>query len=43
MLNKRLGKHTFGFVDDIKGKGKERVPLGSVKVSKSVTFQGISR
>ncbi|KAK2466709.1 hypothetical protein APHAL10511_000967 [Amanita phalloides] len=31
MLNKRLGKHTFGFVDDIKGKRKERLPLGSVK------------
>ncbi|KAF8350478.1 Utp21 specific WD40 associated putative domain-containing protein [Amanita rubescens] len=31
LLNKRLGKHTFGFTDGIKGKGKERVPLGSVK------------
>lgn len=33
MLNKRLGKHTFGFADSIKGKSKERLPLGSVKVS----------
>ncbi|KAF8626613.1 hypothetical protein AX15_004783 [Amanita polypyramis BW_CC] len=31
MLGKRLGKYNFGFVDDIKGKGKERVPLGSAK------------
>ncbi|KAF8635533.1 hypothetical protein AX17_003916 [Amanita inopinata Kibby_2008] len=31
MLNKKLGKYTLGFVDEIKGKGKERVPLGSVK------------
>ncbi|KIL69996.1 hypothetical protein M378DRAFT_184349 [Amanita muscaria Koide BX008] len=31
MLNKRLGKHTFGFAEDIKGRGKDRVPLGSVK------------
>ena len=38
MLKKRLGKHTFGFVDDIKGKGKERVPLGSVKVGQTSDF-----
>ncbi|KAF7778503.1 hypothetical protein Agabi119p4_2848 [Agaricus bisporus var. burnettii] len=31
MLNKRLGKHTFGFADSIKGRSKERLPLGSVK------------
>jgi U3 small nucleolar RNA-associated protein 21 len=28
ILNKRLGKHNFGFADDTKGKGK----VGSVKV-----------
>lgn len=33
MLNKRIGKHTFGFAESGKGKGKERSPLGSVKVS----------
>ena len=38
MLKKRLGKRTFGFVDDIKGKGKERVPLGSVKVGQTSDF-----
>ncbi|GLB34587.1 putative utp21 specific WD40 associated domain containing protein [Lyophyllum shimeji] len=31
MLNKRLGKYSFGFSDAAKGKGKERAPLGSVK------------
>ncbi|KAG6829189.1 hypothetical protein H0H92_005389 [Tricholoma furcatifolium] len=31
MLNKKLGKHTFGFNDAVKGKSKERPPLGSVK------------
>ncbi|KAF9469440.1 Utp21 specific WD40 associated putative domain-containing protein [Collybia nuda] len=29
MLGKKLGKYNFGFVDDIKGKSKERIPLGS--------------
>ena len=35
MQNKKLGKHSFGFADaaTVKGKGKERAPLGSVKVS----------
>lgn len=33
MQNKKLGKHTFGFSDSAKGKGKERAPiLGSAKV-----------
>ncbi|KXN80981.1 hypothetical protein AN958_06493 [Leucoagaricus sp. SymC.cos] len=31
ILNKRLGKHTFGFADSGKGEGKERGPLGSIK------------
>ncbi|KAH6918289.1 Utp21 specific WD40 associated putative domain-containing protein [Coprinopsis sp. MPI-PUGE-AT-0042] len=31
MQNKRLGKHTFGFASDIKGKGKSKPTLGSVK------------
>ncbi|KAF9063827.1 Utp21-domain-containing protein [Rhodocollybia butyracea] len=32
MQNKKLGKHTFGFSDSSKGKGKERAqPLGSAK------------
>ncbi|KAJ3736079.1 Utp21 specific WD40 associated putative domain-containing protein [Lentinula guzmanii] len=32
MQNKRLGKHTFGFADTTKAKGKERAPpLGSAK------------
>ncbi|KAF5369178.1 hypothetical protein D9615_009977 [Tricholomella constricta] len=31
MLNKKLGKYTFGFNDAAKGKAKERAPLGSVK------------
>ncbi|KAG5644038.1 hypothetical protein DXG03_009190 [Asterophora parasitica] len=31
MLNKKLGKYTFGFNDAVKGKSKERAPLGSVK------------
>ncbi|KAL0946708.1 hypothetical protein HGRIS_012895 [Hohenbuehelia grisea] len=30
MLGKRLGKHTFGFVDAVKGKTKDR-PVGAVK------------
>jgi hypothetical protein len=33
MLNKRLGKHTLGFADSVKGKNKERHLLGSVKVT----------
>jgi U3 small nucleolar RNA-associated protein 21 len=32
MQNKKVGKHTFGFAEDIKGKGKERLTLGSCKV-----------
>lgn len=32
MLNKKLGKHNFGFNDAVKGKAKERPVLGSVKV-----------
>ncbi|TFK42298.1 Utp21-domain-containing protein [Crucibulum laeve] len=31
MLGKKLGKYSFGFVDSVKGKGKERGPIGSVK------------
>ncbi|KAG6865407.1 hypothetical protein C0991_002901 [Blastosporella zonata] len=31
MLNKKLGKYNFGFNDAVKGKAKERAPLGSVK------------
>ncbi|KAG6831361.1 hypothetical protein H0H87_005372 [Tephrocybe sp. NHM501043] len=31
MLNKKLGKYSFGFNDPVKGKAKERAPLGSVK------------
>ncbi|KAG6885879.1 hypothetical protein C0993_008398 [Termitomyces sp. T159_Od127] len=31
MLNKKLGKHNFGFNDTVKGKSKERPLLGSVK------------
>ncbi|EAU88858.2 WD-repeat-containing protein [Coprinopsis cinerea okayama7 len=31
MQSKRLGKHTFGFAEDTKGKGKPRATLGSVK------------
>ncbi|KAH8827004.1 Utp21 specific WD40 associated putative domain-containing protein [Flagelloscypha sp. PMI_526] len=31
MQNKKVGKHTFGFAEDIKGKGKERLALGSCK------------
>ncbi|KAG5352836.1 hypothetical protein C0989_000178 [Termitomyces sp. Mn162] len=31
MLNKKLGKHNFGFNDAVKGKAKERPLLGSVK------------
>ncbi|KAG6897135.1 hypothetical protein C0992_003915 [Termitomyces sp. T32_za158] len=30
-LNKKLGKHNFGFSDSVKGKAKERPLLGSVK------------
>jgi U3 small nucleolar RNA-associated protein 21 len=33
MLNKRLGKHTLGFADPVKGKSKERNVLGSIKVN----------
>jgi U3 small nucleolar RNA-associated protein 21 len=33
MLNKRLGKHTLGFADSVKGKSKERNVLGSIKVN----------
>ena len=43
ILNKRLGKYTFSFADDIKGKGKERVPLGSVKVGEPLTFKCVAR
>ncbi|KAG5635440.1 hypothetical protein H0H81_011247 [Sphagnurus paluster] len=32
MLNKKLGKYSFGFSDAAKGKAKESAPLGSVKV-----------
>jgi U3 small nucleolar RNA-associated protein 21 len=32
-LNKRLGKHTLGFADSVKGKSKERNVLGSIKVN----------
>ncbi|KDR73654.1 hypothetical protein GALMADRAFT_100477 [Galerina marginata CBS 339.88] len=31
MLGKRLGKHSFGLVDDSKAKGKERGSVGSAK------------
>lgn len=33
MQSKKIGKYTLGFAEDIKGKGKERPPLGSCKVS----------
>jgi U3 small nucleolar RNA-associated protein 21 len=33
MLGKKLGKHSFGFADNGNGKRKERMPVGSVKVS----------
>ena len=33
MLRKRLGKHNFGFVEDPKGKGKERKAAGAAKVN----------
>lgn len=33
MLGKRLGKHNFGFVEDPKGKGKERKAAGAAKVN----------
>lgn len=32
MQNKKLGKHSLGFADAVKGKSKERTVLGSVKV-----------
>jgi len=31
MQSKRLGKYTLGFADEVKGKGKEKATLGSVK------------
>lgn len=40
MLNKRLGKYTLGFAEPGKGKGKERSPLGSVKVGVVTLSQG---
>jgi hypothetical protein len=33
MLGKRLGKHNFGFMEDPKGKGKERKAAGAAKVN----------
>lgn len=39
MQNKKLGKYNLGFADNLKGKGKERRSLGSVKVCPSFKSQ----
>ena len=39
MQSKRLGKHTLGFAEDAKSKGKEKRALGSVKVMSFSTHQ----
>jgi len=36
MLGKRLGKYNFGFMEDPKGKGKERKAAGAAKVNFSL-------
>lgn len=40
MQSKKLGKYSFGFADVVKGKGKERPTLGSVKVRRLFNLTG---
>jgi hypothetical protein len=39
MQSKKLGKHSLGFADAVKGKSKERTVLGSVKVGFPIFFK----